>query len=231
LNLVLSAFGKALVQTFDRELRGILWRVIGLTLVAIVCSWTLLVYGLGATALVETGWLDRVLDWLGWAAGVVLAIVLFPALATMFASLYQDRIAALVERRHYPDLGPVAGVSISAALAAGFGLLAASLLLNLVLLPLYFVIGANLLVYLAANGYLLGREYFAAVALRRLNLGDARRLRRRHRGGVWLGGVAIAALFALPVVNLAAPVIGTAMMVHVFETLLRNQAAAAVLSR
>jgi uncharacterized protein involved in cysteine biosynthesis len=34
-----------------------------------------------------------------------------------------------------------------------------------------------------------------------------------------VGGIAIAGLFAIPLVNLVAPVIATAFMVHVFEAL------------
>jgi uncharacterized protein involved in cysteine biosynthesis len=44
-------------------------------------------------------------------------------------------------------------------------------------------------------------------------------LRRTHRLTVLAAGVIIAGLFTLPVVNLAAPVIGTAAMVHVFHGL------------
>ena len=44
-------------------------------------------------------------------------------------------------------------------------------------------------------------------------------MRHRFGGRVFLGGIVIAGLFALPLVNLVAPVIATAFMVHLFETL------------
>jgi CysZ protein len=49
----------------------------------------------------------------------------------------------------------------------------------------------------------------------------ARAVRQRFAGRVFVGGVAIAGLFAVPLVNLVAPVIATAFMVHVFEGLRR----------
>jgi CysZ protein len=46
-------------------------------------------------------------------------------------------------------------------------------------------------------------------------------VRSRFAGRIFLGGVVIAGLFALPLVNLVAPVIATAFMLHLFEALPR----------
>jgi CysZ protein len=46
-------------------------------------------------------------------------------------------------------------------------------------------------------------------------------VRSRFAGRIFLGGVVIAGLFALPLVNLVAPVIATAFMLHIFEALPR----------
>src|SRR5260370_19728870 len=101
-------------------------------------------------------------------------------------------------------------------------LMGLTLLLNLLALPLYLIFpGINLFLFLALNGYLLGRGYFEVIALRRLDAAAAKAVRTRFAGRVFLGGVVIAGLFALPLVNLVAPVIATAFMVHVFEALPR----------
>ncbi len=42
-------------------------------------------------------------------------------------------------------------------------------------------------------------------------------MRKAHRGTLFLSGVVIAFLMTVPVVNLLAPVIATAAMVHLFE--------------
>ncbi len=97
-----------------------------------------------------------------------------------------------------------------------------SLALNLLALPLYLLLpGINLFLFLALNGYLLGREYFDVVALRRLDAAAAKAMRNRSGGRVFVGGVLIAGLFALPLINLIAPVVATAFMLHVFEALPR----------
>ena len=44
-------------------------------------------------------------------------------------------------------------------------------------------------------------------------------MRNRFAGRITLGGAVIAGLFALPRVNLVAPVVATARTVHVFEIL------------
>src|SRR3546814_18922147 len=72
------------------------------------------------------------------------------------------------------------------------------------------------------NGYLLGREYFEMVAVRRLDLAGAKRLRRDFRGRVVLAGAVIAFLLTIPLVNLVTPMIATAFMLHVFEGLRRT---------
>jgi uncharacterized protein involved in cysteine biosynthesis len=72
------------------------------------------------------------------------------------------------------------------------------------------------------NGYLLSREYFELVALRRFDRTEARRMWRKSRVRFMVAGLLIAALLSVPFVNLIAPVMGTAFMVHVFESTRRK---------
>ena len=89
--------------------------------------------------------------------------------------------------------------------------------LNMVLLIFLLLPPLFPFVFYAVNGYLLGREYFELVALRRIGPEEARRLRKAHRGKLFIAGVATALLLTIPVVNLLAPVVVTAAMVHLFE--------------
>jgi uncharacterized protein involved in cysteine biosynthesis len=57
------------------------------------------------------------------------------------------------------------------------------------------------------------------VAARRLDPVEARSLRRRHGRTLFIAGVLIAFLLTIPFVNLVAPVVGTAAMLHLFETI------------
>ncbi len=57
------------------------------------------------------------------------------------------------------------------------------------------------------------------VAWRRLEPAAADRLRRRHWLRLWLLGILLALLSTIPLVNLLAPLIATAAMVHEVEKL------------
>lgn len=72
------------------------------------------------------------------------------------------------------------------------------------------------MLFVILNGVLIGREYFEMAAVRRRKLADARALLRANRGKAFLHGAMISALFAVPVVNIAAPVLAVAMFTHLY---------------
>ena len=67
------------------------------------------------------------------------------------------------------------------------------------------------------NGYLLGREFFELVAIRRLPQTEARALRKQKQTVVIGIGAVFAFLMTLPIINLLTPIIATATMLHLFE--------------
>ena len=138
--------------------------------------------------LTGVSWLDPVLATAGSVAALVLAWLLFPVTIGLILGLFAEDVVAAVERRYYPELPAAPGMSLSAQVSTGARFLAVALPLNLIALPLYLVPGANVPVYLALNGYLLGREYFTLVAGQRLPLGEMDQLRRRLRGTAVAGG-------------------------------------------
>ena len=172
------------------------------------------------------GWLDTGLAIAGSAATVVVAWLLFPVTIALALGFFAEEVVDEVERRHYPDLPPPSGMAIGASVWGAMRFAAFALLLNLLVLPLYLLPGANLLIYLGLNGYLLGREYFELVAGRRLPRATVSTLRRRLRARLWAAGTIIAALLAVPLFNLIAPVVAIAFMVHLFEGLRRERGAA-----
>jgi uncharacterized protein involved in cysteine biosynthesis len=171
------------------------------------------------------GWLDATLAVLGSAGTLVLAWLLFPIAIAASLGLFAEDVIEAVERRHYPHLAPARGMGLTSSTLGAIRFMATALALNLLALPLYLIPGANLAVYLALNGYLLGREYFELVAQRRLDWRTLTALRRARRTRLWLAGVVIAALLTNPFVNQIAPVIATSFMVHVFEGLRRTRPA------
>jgi uncharacterized protein involved in cysteine biosynthesis len=103
------------------------------------------------------------------------------------------------------------------SLLGSLRLLGMGVALNLLALPLYFLPVLTLPLWLALNGYLVGREYAELVAARRLTPALAARLRRDRRLAFWLSGVVIAAMLAVPFLNLLAPVIGAAFMTQRYQ--------------
>ena len=90
--------------------------------------------------------------------------------------------------------------------------------LTLILLPLSLllpVVGTVALWLVAAIA--LGEGLFDGVAQRRMGGQAAAALRRRRRGVVWALGAVLAALAAIPVLNLLVPVLGTAAMTHLLH--------------
>jgi CysZ protein len=209
-------------QLADPAVQRLLLRCVLLTLatfVVLLGTTAALLFGLDLTG---SAWLDPVLATAGAAVALVLAWLLFPIVVGLILGLFAEEVVEVVERRHYPDVPQAPGISLAAQAYAGARFLAVALVLNLIALPFYLVPGANLAIYLALNGYLLGREYFELVAGPRLPRREVTRLRRERRGRLWLAGVVIAGMLIVPVFNLVAPVVAIAFMVHLVAPLVRR---------
>ena len=220
---MIAALFKAFAQMSDPALQRVVWQTlgwsVGLFAVLLAAGWWLLI----STELFRIAWLETAVDVLGWVVALIAAFFLFPGAALLNISFLLDPVAAAVEARHYPRLGAPRAQPLSEALWLGLRFAALSVLLNLFFLPLYFVPVLNVFVFAGLNGYLLGREYFELVALRRLEAAPARAMRKRYRGRLFFAGVVITFLLSIPLVNWFMPVVAAAFMVHVFEGLRRDE--------
>ncbi len=173
------------------------------------------------------GWIGRqlaaigLLELIGSFAAGWLALLLFPAVALMVQSLFVDSVADAVEAKHYPNTPPARAVPIAESVLAAVKLATLVIGINLLLLPVYLILmlipPTGLILYFVVNGYLVGREYFETVGLRRLTLPEAKLTRRQNRSVIWLDGILLMLFFSVPVLNLAGPTLGTAYMVHRFH--------------
>jgi CysZ protein len=219
---MVTALLRALSALWVPPLRRVVAQGLGLAVATFALLWLAVAAALYRSHLFAWRPLDWLVDLLGGLAVLGLSSLLFPAIVTLIMSFFLERVAAAVEALDYPGKGPPRRQPAGETAAVMVRLTALTLALNLLALPLYVLVpGINLILFLALNGYLLGRGYFEVVALRRLDAAAARAVRSRFAGRIFLAGVAIAGLFALPLVNLVAPVIATAFMVHVFEALPR----------
>ncbi|MGE5270706.1 MAG: EI24 domain-containing protein [Thiohalocapsa sp.] len=217
---MLSALLLAVSDLAAPPLRRVVALSLAITVASFIAVW--LAAALGLSRITLFGWqtLNDLMEILGTLAVLLLSWLLFPAVATLVMGFFLDRVAAAVEQLHYPNRGPARLASITETIVTTLRLMAITIILNLLALPVYVLVpGVNFFVFLGLNGYLFGREYFEVVAARRLEPTAARALRKRFAGRVFGGGVVIAGLFAVPIVNLAAPVIATAFMVHLLQRL------------
>jgi CysZ protein len=159
---------------------------------------------------------------LGGLAVFGLAYLFFPAVVVTISGLLLDRVANAVERRYYPGLPHAEGQSLASEIFSALRFLAVVVALNLLVLPAYLIPGVNLVIFYVLNGYLLSREYFELVALRRMTPQSARTMRKAHSAKLFSAGVIVAFFSTIPLVNLLVPVVATAFMVHIFQGLTGN---------
>lgn len=231
---MIDAVAKALAQIVSPPMRTILWRSIGLALVLIVAvatglqrllSWLASWAGASAeTALGASYHLPiEVLSWIASiAAGlgiVVGAIFLMPAITALVASVFVDDVADIVEREHYPADRPGTALPFWTAMTQGGKTALLSLVVYLVALPFLLFGGLGAVIFFIATAWLLGREYFELAAMRFRPIDEARALRRQNAGIVFAAGLVIAAFVSIPIVNLATPLFGMALMVHMHKLL------------
>jgi CysZ protein len=219
---MIVALFRAVSALSTPPMRRVLALSFGLAVLSFAVLWLVVAGILYDTAFFEWRLLNWLVDVLGGLVVLFLTWLLFPAVLTLIMGLYLETVAAAVEAVDYPGLGPPRTQPLREMISVTLKLGLATLLLNLLALPVYLLVpGINLFLFFALNGYLFGRGYFEVVALRRLDAGEARRVRSRFTGRIFSAGVVIAGLFALPVVNLVAPVIAIAFMLHIFEALPR----------
>lgn len=172
----------------------------------------------GVVALHGAGWLGWLFGAVGGAGAALLSLWLFVPVAAVIATLYCDRIADAVERRFYPAEPPARpapwGQQASEAWALGVRVLALQLM-TLVLSLVLPGVGAALGWGVAA--FAVGRGLFVAVAMRRMDRPAALAAYARLRPAVLAQGGLVVAASLVPVVNLVAPVLGVAVMVHVLH--------------
>ena len=231
---MIEAAYRAAAQMFTPPFRSVLLKSVGLALAIIVVLVIALQRLLSWLTGEGTQWAQGALgptaqdplNWLSWFIAIALglglivgAVMLMPAVTSLVASFFSDEIADIVERSHYPADPPGSALPLSRALIEGVKTAALALLIYLAATPFLLLAGVGAIVFFLATAFLLGREYFYLAAMRFHAVPAARMLRRRHRGSVFAAGMLIAAFAMVPILNLATPLFGTALMVHMHKRL------------
>lgn len=226
--MILGDFLKALGQLTDRRFRRVLGLGVLLSLALLVAVYA------GFLAVIQyltpesidipfvgpVGGLDTLLSWGSALFMLGLSVFLMVPVAAAFTSFFLEDVAQAVEDRHYPGLPLPPRIPFLDALIDSANFFAVLVAVNVLALMLYAFAGPFVpVVFWAVNGFLLGREYFTLVAMRRLGRDGAKTLRRRYAGQIWLAGTLMAAPLSVPLVNLLIPVLGAATFTHLFHRL------------
>ena len=216
-----SAVAKTLGQLNDPVIRRVIGKTLGLAILGYIV-FVVIVYLLINWLSGLQGWLQNLAEFGGVIGAMVVAWFLFPSVAAAIAGLFSDEVIDAVEAKHYPQLGPGKPVPVLQAVFDGLKLAAIALVANILALPFLLVFPIYVLITWGVNGWLLGREYFEMVAFRRMDRASAHELHRRHNRTFTAAGVMIAVCLTIPFVNLLAPVLGAAFMVHIAQNVLNH---------
>ncbi len=214
---MISAAQLALSQIISPPFRGVLWKSVGLTLALLAALWIIIQAVILQFLVLPFGWMETAFSVAsGFGLLVGMAFLIAPV-TTLFAGLFLDDVAAIVESENYPGDPAGTPMPIVAGMVIAIKFFGVVILANMVALPLVLLLGFGVLIFFGANGYLLGREYFQMAALRFHDARTVKALRLKHGGRIFLAGLMIAGFLAIPFVNLLTPLFATALMVHIHK--------------
>lgn len=226
--MILNDFMKSLGQMDDKAFRGVLLRALGLTILLLVAMiWAfasllgwLLPDSFSLPFIGEITFLDEIGSGIGIGAGLILSVFLMVPVAGLFLGLFVERIADAVEAKHYKSLPPTTPDGLGGQISESIRFVGVVVLANLLALILYLIFAPLApFIFWALNGFLLGREYFQIVAMRRMKRAEAVALRRANGGQVFLAGLLMAIPLSVPLLNLLVPILGVATFTHLFHRL------------
>jgi CysZ protein len=214
---MLGSLFKAINDLTSPEFRRVLWTSVGLTLALFIAILVGIETVLSVVTLVPWPWLQTTIA-LGTGLGLLAAFFfLVGPVVAIFAGLFLDKIAARVEKRHYPQDPPGQSLATIPAFFFGLKFAATALLANIIALPLVFFFGFGVILLVIVNAYLISREYFEMAAARFMSPKAASALRRHHGWMLFIAGVVPALMSLIPIVNLTVPLFATSYFVHIFK--------------
>ncbi|WP_246209693.1 EI24 domain-containing protein [Pikeienuella piscinae] len=224
---MLSDVSRALAQMFDGRFFRVLVKSVGLTVLLLAGLIALVIWGIGAIPPVnftipftdyEVGFLDDVAGFASVGLVLILSAFLMFPVAAVFVGLFLDEIADAVEEKYYPGLPPPRKQGIGEIISQGVKFAIVLVFANLAALIIYLLSTVLApVIFWMVNGFLLGREYFEIVAMRRMDGTAAKALRRRYFLEIWIAGTLLAAPLSVPILNIITPLIGVAAFVHLYH--------------
>jgi CysZ protein len=225
-------------QILTPPFRAALWKTLALTLALLGLIFAALHKLLAAGIALPYPWAQPwvhswAYSWAATALSVIGNLGLFVGLAFLItpvsfavAGFFFDELAETVELTLAPSEAPGRALSFRDALWLSVKFSAVALVVNALALLLLLVPAINAAAFFGANAYLYGRGYFELAAARHLPLAEVHRLRRRYELRLFGAGLLMAALLAVPILNLLTPLFGAAFMVRIARRIMKEAAPA-----
>lgn len=217
-----SAF-RAFGDLVSPEFRSVLFKALGLTIALFIGVLVIAEVLIASFTHFSWPWADRLVE-LGTGLALLVAFFfLMSPVTAAFAGLFLDQMAEKVEERHYPWDPRGTPLPMARAVLISIQFFIVMLVVNLAVLPMVlFGVGAFVLV--AANAYLIGREYFEMVAMRHMPVEEAKILRKENSSTIFVAALLPALLSVVPLLNLTVPLFSTAYFTHLFKSVQASSA-------
>lgn len=162
------------------------------------------------------------LPWLGSIGGTMIAWILFPAIMPVIVKCFDAQVVLMIEEETYPDTKQLPSAPFWPDFLQDMRFSCMAILLNLLVLPLYMLPVLNLVLFYLLNGYLLGHEFFRMAARRHVPAHEIQQLCQRYAAVIILAGIVLTLIATIPVINVLAPFLSIAFMVHLYHRLDRR---------
>lgn len=224
--MIFSSFFTALGQMSDPRFRLVFFKGVGLTVLLLGGLYAFAFWGIAwlvpdtmtLPVIGEIGISNAFLSWGSLVLMIGLSVFLMIPVASAFTGIFLDDVADAVEAKHYAHLPAAPVVGIAESIREALGFLGVIVVANALALVLYFT-PLGPFVFYGLNGFLLGREYFRMIAVRRMGRNDAGKAFRRNLLTIWTAGALMTVPLTIPILNLLVPILGVATFTHLFHRL------------
>lgn len=219
MNIVVQSLLLSARALLDRKL----WSMFILSAIINLIAWAALLKGvwwlIHDHPSIQVDWLRHVVEAASMALSIFIAFLLFPLTFPLIITLFEEYISIYIERKHYGSISNVSIMTVKEKVVAGIRFFGILLVLNLLLIPFYFIPVINVVLYYGINGYLLSREFFEMVVGRYESLVSVRRIRKKYWRQLTIGGIVLMFGAVVPVLNLLMPVLTVIFMVHFYHNI------------
>ena len=150
-----------------------------------------------------------------FSSWILLSLILVP-IGSIISGLFSEKIFFNIKDIHnYKWNKKLKNNAFFLSNKYAFTAASKSLLINILILPLYIILPvANIFIFVAINGFLIGREFCNNFLIQFYEKNQIRIINLRLNNKVYFLGIFVVILYTIPFINLLAPTIGNLLFSH-----------------